>query len=177
VKAAPLAEMLDLPLVSAGRVPINPTMEVIGRDRIYVVGDMAYLEDEDGYPYPMLIPVANQQGELAARNIVRRLRGDREEVFHYSDRGIMATIGRSRAVAWLFNRIQLSGWLAWQAWLWFHLVALMGFRNRLSVFISWVWNYWTYDRSVRIILERDPHRLDRIDPDGEETVPGKAITP
>ncbi len=159
VKASPIAEMLDVPLSVAGRVPVRPTMEVIGRDNIYVVGDMAYLEDKKGIPYPMLIPVAEQQGTLAGKNILRRLDNKAQEPFTYTglrDRGIMATIGRSRAVAWIFYKVQLTGFLAWLAWLTLHLITLMGFRNRLNVFVNWVWNYFTYDRSIRIILEHTP---------------------
>ena len=160
VHASPLAQMLDVPLRSMGRVPVYPTLEVIGQDRIYVVGDMAYLEDKKGEPYPMLIPVAKQQGMLAAKNIIRRIENRPQVAFDYGglkDRGIMATIGRSRAVAWIFYKIPLTGYIAWLAWLVLHLITLMGFRNRLNVFINWVWNYLTYDRSVRIILEHSPH--------------------
>jgi NADH:ubiquinone reductase (H+-translocating) len=82
------------------------------------------------------------------------LDGKEQQPFRYHDRGIMATIGRTRAVAWPFYRVQLTGFLAWVVWLALHLLWLMGFRNRLTVFINWVWNYLTYDRSVRIILER-----------------------
>ncbi len=154
VQAAPLTAMLDVPLAGGKRVPVKPTTEVIGRDNLYVVGDMAYLLDPDGKPYPMLIPVAQQQGILAANNILRRLAGQSEQSFHYRDRGTMATIGRSRAVAFLFNRVPISGYFAWIAWLGLHLLTLMGFRNRLAVALNWVWQYWTYDRSIRIILER-----------------------
>jgi NADH dehydrogenase len=157
VKASPLANLLDVPLQRGGRVPVHPTMEMIGSTDIYVVGDMAYLEDRKGQPYPMLIPPAKQQGILAARNILRRLDGKPQQPFHYHDRGIMATIGRSRAVAWIYYKVQLTGFIAWMAWLGLHLITLMGFRNRLNVFINWVWNYLTYDRSVRIILEHHPH--------------------
>jgi NADH dehydrogenase len=153
VKASPLGEMLGVTLQRGGRVPVRPTMEVIDLENVYVVGDMAYLEDQDGKPYPMLIPVAKQQGILAAHNIVRRLAGNEQHTFSYIDRGIMATIGRSRAVAWIYNKIPLTGYLAWLSWLGLHLIALLGFRNRINVFINWMWNYWTYDRSVRIILE------------------------
>jgi NADH dehydrogenase len=157
VKASPIATMLNVPLQTGGRVPVHPTMEMIGGKDVYVVGDMAYLEDPKGHPYPMLIPPAKQQGMLAAQNILRRLEDKPQKPFHYHDRGIMATIGRSRAVAWIFYKIQLTGYLAWIAWLGLHLITLMGFRNRLNVFINWVWNYLTYDRSVRIILEHHPH--------------------
>ena len=167
VKASPIAEMLNIPLSSMGRVPVRPTMEVIGQDRIYVVGDMAYLEDDKGRPYPMLIPVAKQQGILAAQNIIKRAAGKPQEPFSYTglrDRGIMATIGRSRAVAWIFYKVQLTGFLAWLAWLGLHLITLMGFRNRLNVFVNWMWNYFTYDRSIRIILEHTPHGAFAPDP-------------
>jgi len=159
VAASPLAQLLGVPLRAAGRVPVRPTLQVIGHDDIYVVGDMAYLENERGEPYPMLIPVAKQQGMLAAQNILRQLAGQPQRPFTYTglrDRGIMATIGRSRAVAWIFYRVQVSGFVAWLAWLVLHLITLLGFRNRLNVFINWVWNYFTYDRSVRIILEHQP---------------------
>ncbi len=154
VRGSPLAELLGVPLARGQRLPVSPTMRVIGFSNIYAVGDMTYLEDAQGNAYPMLIPVAQQQGILAARNILAELNGRQPQPFHYHDRGIMATIGRSRAVAWIYNRIPLSGYIAWLAWLLLHLVTLLGFRNRLSVFISWVWNYFTYDRSVRIILRQ-----------------------
>jgi NADH dehydrogenase len=156
VKGAPIVDILDVPLQRGGRVPIEPTLEIIGRERVYAVGDIAYLEDAKKQPYPMLIPVAKQQGILAAKNILNHIEGNQPAAFHYSDRGIMATIGRSRAVAWIFYRVQLTGHLAWLAWLFLHLVTLLGFRNRASVFLSWVWNYLTFDRSVRIILDRSP---------------------
>ena len=164
VKASPLARMLGVELARGGRVPVTPSLQVIGRERVYAVGDMAYLEDGKGQPYPMVIPVAQQQGTLAARNILRDLHGQAPEPFRYRDRGVMATIGRNRAVAWLFYKVQLTGFVAWIAWLGLHLVTLMGFRNRLNVFINWVWNYLTYDRSVRIILEK-PQRPEPNVPD------------
>jgi NADH:ubiquinone reductase (H+-translocating) len=160
VKASPLAIMLSKDLKQHGRIPVHPTLEAIGTDKIYVIGDMAYLEDEHRRPYPGLIPVAKQQGILAAQNILRHEVGDEMQSFRYTDRGIMATIGRSRAVAWIYNRVPLSGYLAWLSWLILHLVTLMGFRNRLNVFVNWVWNYLTHDRSVRIILEYRWHHRD-----------------
>ncbi|GJM42765.1 MAG: pyridine nucleotide-disulfide oxidoreductase [Ardenticatenaceae bacterium] len=154
VKGSPLAEMLAVPLQRGGRLPILPTTEVIDRPGIYAVGDITYLEDAAGQPYPMVIPVAQQQGELAAQNILAEIGSGEKRPFHYHDRGSMATIGRRRAVAWIYNKVQLRGFLAWLAWLALHLLTLLGFRNRLNVFVNWVWNYFTYDRSVRIILEQ-----------------------
>ena len=156
VKASPVGAMLDVELHRGGRVPVKPTLEVFGRENIYVVGDMSYLEDTDSHPYPQVIQVAKQQGKLAARNILKRTINQPEADFRYYDLGIMATIGRSRAVAWIYNRIPFTGYIAWVMWLGLHLVWLMGFRNRASVLVGWIWNYFTYDRSVRIILEHTP---------------------
>jgi len=129
VKASPVAEMLGVTLASGGRIPVAPTLNVIDTEHIYAVGDITYLEDDQGQPYPMLIPVASQQGKLAAKNILQHHSGRSQTVFHYHDRGMMATIGRRRAVAWIFNRIPLQGYVAWLAWLGLHLITLMGFRN------------------------------------------------
>ncbi|MEZ4869197.1 MAG: NAD(P)/FAD-dependent oxidoreductase [Caldilineaceae bacterium] len=152
MKASPLGQLLGVKLARGGRIPVDPTMQVTGLAHVYAVGDIAYLEDEKGQAYPMLIPVAQQQGKLAAHNILQRIQGEAATPFVYNDRGIMATIGRSRAVAWIYNRVALTGRLAWLAWLGLHLIMLLGFRNRINVFINWVWTYLTYDRSVRLIL-------------------------
>ncbi len=154
VKGASIAELLDAEVRWDGRVPITPTLLLPNHKNIYAIGDMAYLEDSDGQPYPMLIPVAQQQGILAAKNILAEMAGRPSQTFSYHDRGMMATIGRRRAVVWMYNRIPMKGYLAWVAWLALHLMTLLGFRNRVSVFVNWVWNYFTYDRSVRIILEK-----------------------
>ncbi len=154
VRGASLADMLAVTVRRDGRVPISPTLKLPDHENVYVIGDMAYLEDANGQPYPMLIPVAQQQGILAAENILAEMGGRPLQTFSYHDRGSMATIGRRRAVVWLYNRIPMKGYLAWVAWLALHLMTLLGFRNRVSVFVNWVWNYFTYDRSVRIILEK-----------------------
>lgn len=170
VAASPLGEILGVKLGWQRRVPVAPTLEVVGCEDIYAVGDMAYLEDAQGKPYPGVIQVAKQQSIRAARNILRRIAGEEQLPFEYTDLGSMATIGRRRAVAWLFNRIRLRGVLAWLAWVLLHLVMLMGFRNRLNVFVNWMWNYFTYDRSVRIILEHQPHPL--VEPTAEASTSG-----
>lgn len=154
VKASPIALMLGVALQRGGRIPVDSTLRVTGLENVYAIGDIAYLPDENGMPHPQVIPVAQQQGKLVAQNIARQLRGQGEQAFVYKDKGIMATIGRRRAVAWPFYKLQLTGFLAWFTWLALHLLWLMGFRNRLTVLINWLWNYLTYDRSVRIILER-----------------------
>ena len=120
---------------------------------------MAHLEHE-GHPLPGLAPVAMQQGVHAARQVQRRLlEGQATQPFHYADRGSLATIGRAAAVADL-RRVLLSGFTAWLIWLFIHLMYLVGFRNRLLVFVEWMWNYFTYRRGVRLIInygEQDKH--------------------
>ena len=158
VKGNPLAEMLGIEL-ERSRIPVKETMEVIGLDNVFAAGDIAYLEqDNTGQGYPGLIPVAQQQGAVVAKNILHDLHSEPYETFSYFDRGSMATIGRRRAVAWAFNKVQLTGFLAWITWLGLHLLVLMGMRNRAQVFLNWVWNYIFYDRSVQIIVEGDKHK-------------------
>jgi NADH:quinone reductase (non-electrogenic) len=159
IVGSPLARMLDVELDKNGRVPVTRSMEIIGRERIFAAGDMTYLLQPDSHEaYPGLIPVAQQQATIAAKNIIHTINGEAFEEFVYNDKGIMATIGRRRAVVWLFNRMPLSGFLAWLAWLGFHLIMLMGMRNRVQVFLNWVWEYLFYDRSVRLIIEDDKRR-------------------
>lgn len=162
VKGSSLAEMLGVDLERGGRIAVEPTMQVKGLDHIYAAGDIAYLLPPDGEtPYPAVIPVAQQQADVVAKNILHRIRGEEQETFSYFDRGSMATIGRRRAVAWVFNRVQLTGFLAWAAWLLLHLMALLGMRNRVQVFLSWVWEYFFYSRSVRLIIEGYEQRTKR----------------
>lgn len=154
VEGSPLAKALGVTLERGGRVPVNETLNPDGLPDVYVVGDLAHrIDPNTQQPYPQMIPVAIQQAKLTAKNLLASLNGQAQKPFAYFDKGIMATIGRSRAVAYPFNRIQLTGWFAWFTWLALHLVWLMGFRNQVQVFINWLWNYLTYDRSVRIILE------------------------
>jgi NADH dehydrogenase len=159
IVGSPLAHMLDVELERGAKLPVKRTMEVIGRENIFAVGDMTHLLQPNGKePYPGLIPVAQQQAEIAAKNILHAIKGEAFAEFTYNDKGIMATIGRRRAVAFLFNRIALTGFLAWMAWLGFHLIMLMGMRNRVQVFLNWVWEYLFYDKGVRLIVEDDKRR-------------------
>jgi NADH dehydrogenase len=132
-------------------VQVEPTLQLPGQTEVYVVGDLAAFPDETGQPMPMLAPVAMQQGEHAAANIRRQLAGREPEPFHYFDKGTMATIGRSAAVARLAG-ISFTGFIAWIVWLVVHLFQLIGFRNRLVVLINWAWSYLFFERAVRLIL-------------------------
>ena len=102
----------------------------------------------------MVAPVAMQQADLSVKNLLRLIQSEPLQPFHYKDMGSMATIGRNQAVAELFG-LRLRGWLAWLVWLFVHLMQLVGFRNRLVVLINWAWQYWFYDRAVRLIEKGD----------------------
>jgi NADH dehydrogenase len=149
VAASPLAKSLGTPLDRAGRVHVTPELSVPGHDEVYVVGDMARFE-QDGKLVPGLAPAAMQEGKHAAKNVERMLAGTPRRPFHYRDKGTLATVGRSRAVADL-GRVRVAGALAWLIWLVVHIVYLVGFRNRVAVLFDWAWLYLTYNRGARLI--------------------------
>lgn len=153
VKAAPLAGMLPGDKGAGGRVTVLPDLTLPGYDDVYVVGDMACALHHDK-PLPMMAPVAMQQGRHAARSIICRERGGCGEPFRYVDKGSMATIGRSSAVASAFG-ISFSGFTAWLVWLFLHLYYLIGFRNRIVVLLNWSWYYWFHERQVRLITSAE----------------------
>lgn len=152
VRGAPLADALGVTLGRGARVVVTPELTLPDDQQVFVIGDMAYLEGyRPGVAYPMVAPVAIQMGEQAARNIVAQINGQPMQPFRYVDKGQMATIGRSAAVLDAFG-IRLSGWPAWAGWLFVHLMALVGFRNRALVLLNWAYSYFTYDRGVRLIF-------------------------
>ena len=153
MRAAPLAEALATARGAGGRLVVTPTLQLPGHPEVYAIGDMAHVGNPDARPHPMVAPVAIQQGELVAENILRQMAGKEGKPFAYKDRGTMATIGRRAAVAHIFG-LQLNGFVAWLIWLTVHLVWLIGFRNRMLVLINWAWNYLTYERAVRLIRGR-----------------------
>ena len=113
---------------------------------------MAGSAGKKGDPLPQVAQVAMQGGRRAARNILAHIKGRPTRAFHYKDKGMMATIGRRQAVAELPFGLRVGGTLGWMAWLFLHLLYVVGFRNRLSVFTSWAWNYVTWDRANRVIV-------------------------
>jgi NADH dehydrogenase len=139
-----------------GRVRVEETLALPRHPYVYVIGDAAWLPDADGTPLPMMAPVAEQQAHCAAANIVRSVRGEPQRPFRYRNRGTMATIGRNAAVAHV-GGFAFSGFFAWVAWLVLHIVLLIGFRNRLVVLINWAYDYFLYDRAVRLIHAREIH--------------------
>ncbi len=150
VKASPLGASLGAPLDRAGRVQVAPDLTVPGRPELFVIGDLAAVE-QDGRPVPGVAPAAIQQGRHAARNVRRALAGRPSRPFRYRDRGSMATLGRKAAVA-VIGGVRLSGLVAWLAWLLVHILFLIGFRNRVVVLFEWAKSYLTYSRSARLIL-------------------------
>ncbi|MCX7782223.1 MAG: NAD(P)/FAD-dependent oxidoreductase [Meiothermus sp.] len=142
-----------LSTVRGNRVATTPELYVPEHPSIYVVGDMNYLEYRDGRPHPQVAPVAMQQGALAARNILRELHGRAKQAFRYKDKGNMATLGRSHAIAEVGN-LKMYGFPAWGAWLAVHLYYLIGFRNRMMVLSNWAYSYFTYDFAVRVMHNR-----------------------
>jgi NADH dehydrogenase len=150
VAASPLGKKLGAPTDRAGRVLVNPDLSLPGHPEIFVIGDLASLQDEQGKMLPGVAPVAMQQGVATADNIARNLRGEARQPFHYFDKGSLATIGRADAVA-QFGKVHISGFIAWLSWLFIHIFFLIGFRNRIIVLLQWAWSYLTYERGARLI--------------------------
>ena len=161
VRGSTAAERWGLPVGRAGRVEVEPTLQVPGHPEVQVVGDLAGYR-QDGETLPMIAPVAVQQGQHAGRNVARREAGRPAEPFTYEDPGMLATIGRNHAVARL-PRITLTGFPAWVVWVVVHIAKLIGFRNRLVVLLNWAWDYFTYERFSRLILPTGD-----APPEGEE---------
>jgi NADH dehydrogenase len=150
VAASPLGRKLGAPVDRAGRVLVQPDLSVPGEPNVFVIGDLASLTDEHGKMLPGVAPVAMQQGQWVAKMIARDLEHQPRRDFRYHDKGSLATIGRAAAVA-DFGNFKLSGYFAWLAWLFVHILFLIGFRNRLLVMIQWAWSYMTYERGARLI--------------------------
>ena len=154
VKASPLAGKLadacGLELDRAGRISTEPDCSLAGHPDVFVLGDMASQADADGNVLPGTAAVAGQQGRHVARQIQRRIDGKSTIPFKYRDLGEMATIGRASAVCHI-GKLQYGGYLAWLTWLFLHLILLVGHENRVLVSMQWFWNYWTRNRSARLI--------------------------
>lgn len=150
VKAAEVVESLNVERASAGRVKVEPTLQLPGYPDVLVIGDAAFLLDENGQPLPMLSTVAIQQGNHAAQNIRRMIDGRQLKTFHYKDPGLLATIGHNAAVARIWG-VSFSGFIAWVIWVFLHIYRLIGFRNRLLVFVNWAWDYLFRENQVRLI--------------------------
>lgn len=154
--ASPLGLQLGAETDRMGRIMVNADLTVPGQPGIYVIGDLANFLHQTGNPLPGVSPVAMQQGRHAVRNILAHAAGRPTTPFRYFDKGTMATIGRSAALADI-KGVRFNGFVAWLAWLFVHLIFLIGLRNRVLVFLQWVWSYFNYDRASRLITNV-PHR-------------------
>ena len=150
VAASPLGKQLGVETDKAGRVFVEPDLSIPGHKNVFVIGDMASIKQENGDPVPGVSPAAMQMGTAAAKNIIADLKGKDRTDFRYVDKGSMATIGRSKAIAHLAG-MKFKGFVAWMMWLFLHVFFLIGFRNRMIVMLEWFWAYLTRERSARLI--------------------------
>ncbi len=161
VAASPLGKKLGSTVDRAGRVEVRPDLSIPNHPEVFVIGDLAAAKDESGKMLPGVAPVAMQQGNFVAKLIKQEVESgagrpehdgktSQRPAFKYWDKGSLATIGRAAAVA-QFGKLHISGFIAWLAWLFIHILFLIGFRNRLLVFIQWAWSYVTYERGARLI--------------------------
>ncbi len=151
VTASPIAGLLGVGLARGGRIPVGPDLSLAGHPNVFAIGDIAL---PPGEPLPQVAQPAIQEGGHVADVIAARLSGRMIPPFRYHDKGSMATIGRNQAVAELPHGLRFHGFIGWLMWLGLHLIELMGFRNRANVFVNWSWNYLTYDRGSRLLLEK-----------------------
>ena len=150
VAASPIGKLLGVEIDKAGRVLVEPDLSIPGHKNIFVIGDMASLKQENGELVPGVSPAAMQMGTLTAKNILAEVKGKDRKNFRYVDKGTMATIGRSKAIAQVAG-LKFKGLIAWMLWLGLHIFFLIGFRNRIIVVLEWFWAYLTRERSARLI--------------------------
>jgi NADH dehydrogenase len=150
VSASPLGNLLGAPSDRTGRVQVEPDLTLPGHPEVFVLGDLASIHQQNGQPVPGVAPAAIQMGQFAAATILCDLRGEPRKPFHYRDKGSLATIGRSSAVADVAG-VKMSGVIAWLTWLLVHVLFLIGFRNRVQVLWEWFWAYVTFSRGARLI--------------------------
>jgi NADH dehydrogenase len=178
VAASPLGRKLGVNVDRAGRVLVQPDLSIPGHSEVFVIGDLAALNDETGKMLPGVAQVAIQQGDWAVKMIACDLENQPRRPFHYHDKGSLATIGRAAAVAQI-GKIELSGYFAWLAWLFIHIFFLIGFRNRILVMIQWAWSYLTYERGARLITGSDelPGWAESRSPDQENDKTSADVPP
>jgi len=174
VEASPLGRMLGVTVDRQGRIIVNPDLTLPEYPNVFIAGDQAHVVEDDGNPLPGLAPVAIQQGRYIARTILSDLAGRPRSPFRYADKGQMATIGRSRAIAQI-GILKLGGFLAWLAWLLVHVYYLTGFRNRLFVVLNWAWSYLTFRKGARLIVDKQ-WRSERLS-ESEPSVPDAPLSP
>jgi len=151
VKGVPAMDLLHLP-VTRGRIDVESTLQVTGYENVWAIGDIAGVVGSDGIPLPMVAPVAMQQGRFLTKQIQAVTKSEPLQNFKYKDKGSMATIGRHKAIVEV-KGIRIAGPIAWLAWLWLHLFYILGGRNKIGTMADWTWNYLTFDRGNRHIMD------------------------
>jgi NADH dehydrogenase len=173
VSASPLGKLLGAQTDRAGRVQVQPDLTLPGYPEVFVAGDLASVFQEDGKAVPGVAPAAIQMGQFAAATILSDLRGEPRKAFRYNDKGSLATIGRSSAIADV-KGFKMSGFSAWLTWLFVHVLFLIGFRSRTQVLWEWFWSYVTFSRGARLITGQSrsivPHGEVAGDEEGGEEV-------
>ncbi|MCI0350333.1 MAG: NAD(P)/FAD-dependent oxidoreductase [Acidobacteriales bacterium] len=154
VAASPLGAKLEAELDRAGRVKVRGDLSLPAHPEVFVIGDLAAVFDEHNQPLPGVAPVAIQQGNYLRKAVAADFAGKARPQFHYLDKGSMATIGRAAAVA-MVRRFHFSGLVAWLAWLFIHILYLIGFRNRVMVILEWAWAYIRFESAARLITDRN----------------------
>ncbi len=155
VKGNPIAGLSAESIGRAGRIQVDEYNRVKGYENIFAIGDAAIMDGDPGFPkgHPQVAPPAMQQGKLVAENIKNLIGKKQLKAFRYKDQGSMATVGRNRAVVDL-KAFKIQGTIAWFIWMFVHLISLIGFRNKFFVFLNWLWSYFSYDKSNRLIMAR-----------------------
>jgi NADH dehydrogenase len=172
VKANPIAGFKPEAISTGNRLLVDQFNHVKGFENIFAIGDVALMDGDEHFPkgHPQMAPPAQQQGRLLARNIKNLIAGKPLTAFHYFDKGTMATIGRNKAVVDMKGGVRFQGAFAWYVWMFVHLMSLVGFRNKVFTFLSWMWNYFSFDRSNRLIIGRNEEKLssEEVKPEEEE---------
>jgi NADH dehydrogenase len=162
VKGNPISGMGENSLSRSSRLQVDEFNRVKGFDNVFAIGDVAVMEEVDAlFPkgHPQTAPPAQQQGKLVAKNIIRLIGKQPMKAFSYFDKGSMATIGRNKAVVDMKGGIRFQGVFAWYVWMFIHLMAIVGWKNRVFTFFSWMWSYFSFDRSNRLIIGRGEEKL------------------
>lgn len=160
VKGNPISGLGDSAIAKGGRLRVDHYNRVKGFENIFAIGDVALMEGDEKYPngHPMMAPPAMQQGKLLAQNLKNLIGNKPLKPFSYLDKGSMATVGRNKAVVDL-KGLKIQGFFAWYIWMFVHLISIIGFRNKVFTFFSWVWSYFSYDRSNRLIIGRPKEEI------------------
>jgi NADH dehydrogenase len=160
VKGNPVEGLDGALFTKSNRVMVDQYNRIKGYENIFAIGDVALMEGDEKFPkgHPQMAPAAQQQGKLVAQNIIHLIEKKTLRPFSYFDKGSMATVGRHKAVVDMRGGIRFQGAFAWYVWMFVHLMSLVGFRNRVFTFFSWMWSYFSYDRSNRLIIGRNEEK-------------------